>query len=47
MKCPYCGNQQAEPPKCNKCYAAIEKPVEKAKAETPKSEAKLKKGGKR
>ena len=46
MKCPYCGNHQAEPPKCGKCYAAIE--AEKPKTETPKkSEAKTQKGGKR
>ncbi len=24
MKCPYCGYEQAEPPKCKKCFAAIE-----------------------
>lgn len=42
MKCPYCGYAQAEPPKCKKCYAAIEsaKPVEKAKTDKSKSDKK-------
>lgn len=41
MKCPYCG-KEAEPPKCNNCYAAIH--AEKPKMNPPeKGDAKPKK----